>query len=156
MSFAFHDPGKLIDGELELILVDQVPARPLDNYVPAYRFNMRINGSETDIGQIDLRVGDSLHLRMYGGHIGYMVKPEYRGHHYASRACRLLYPLARSHGMQTLWITCNPDNYASRRTAELAGGQFVEIVVLPEDVDMYHEGERQKCRYRVDLWDNLS
>jgi len=151
MSFTFHDPGKLIDGELELVLVDQVPGRPDANWVPAYRFSMRLNGSQYEIGQIDLRIGDTDHLRLYGGHIGYMVKPDYRGHHYAARACRLLYPLARSHGMQVLWITCNPDNYASRRTAELAGGQFVEIVNLPEDVDMYHEGERQKCRYRVEL-----
>ena len=88
---------------------------------------------------------------MYGGHIGYGVLPRYRGHRYAARACKLLFPLARRHGLNPLWITCNPDNIASRRTCELAGGKLVEIVDLPEDIDMYQAGERQKCRYRFDL-----
>jgi hypothetical protein len=29
----------------------------------------------------------------------------------------------------------------------------VEIVDLPEETDMYQEGERQKCRYRLNLQD---
>jgi len=53
--------------------------------------------------------------------------------------------------MTEFWITCNPDNAASRRTCELAGAVLVEIVDLPEDIDMYQEGERQKCRYRLEL-----
>jgi predicted acetyltransferase len=50
-----------------------------------------------------------------------------------------------------LWITCNPENVASRRTCELVGGELVDIVDLPVDSDMYKEGARQKCRYRVKL-----
>lgn len=60
-------------------------------------------------------------------------------------------PLARHHEMTELWVTCNPDNIASRRTCELAGGVLVEIVDLPEDIDMYQEGERRKCRYRFGM-----
>jgi len=88
---------------------------------------------------------------MYEGHLAYGVLPEFRGHHYAARACRLLLPLARSHGMTELWVTCNPDNWASRRTCELAGAVLVDTVDLPEDIDMYQEEERQKCRYRLGL-----
>ncbi|MBN2002344.1 MAG: GNAT family N-acetyltransferase [Anaerolineae bacterium] len=112
---------------------------------------MTLVGQDVDAGAIHLRVGGARHIVMYAGHIAYHVTPEYRGHHYASRACRLLLPLARLHGLNPLWITCNPDNFASRRTCELAGAQFVEIVYLPEDTDMYQEGERQKCRYRLDV-----
>jgi predicted acetyltransferase len=50
-----------------------------------------------------------------------------------------------------VWITCDPDNIASRKTCELAGARLVEIVDLPEDTDMYREGMRQKCRYRIDV-----
>jgi tagatose 1,6-diphosphate aldolase len=149
--FEFQDPGRLIDGELELVLVEQYPGDPAINYVPAYKFKMTLAGHDEGIGRIDLRIGNTNHLVMYGGHIGYHVAPEHRGRHYAARACKLLVPLARSHGLETIWITCNPDNLASRRTCELAGAQFVEIVDLPEDTDMYKEGERQKCRYRLDL-----
>ncbi len=150
-GFEFHDPGKLIDGELELVLAEKHPADPAKNWVPAYKFKMTLVGQDDEIGRIDLRIGNTNHLVMYGGHIGYRVEPEYRGHHYAARAVKLLMPLARRHGMTTLWITCNPDNIASRRTCELAGARFVEIVDLPEDSDMYQAGERQKCRYRLDL-----
>jgi tagatose 1,6-diphosphate aldolase len=98
-----------------------------------------------------LRIGDTVHIKMYAGHIGYRVHPAYRGHHYAAKACRLLLPLARLHGMKTLWITCNPDNFASRRTCEILGASLIEIVDIPHDHEMYLSGERQKCRYRIDL-----
>ena len=112
---------------------------------------MTLVGSLEEVGRIDLRVGNTRHIVMYAGHIGYRVHPKYRGNHYAARSCRLLIPLARHHGLNPLWITANPDNYASRRSCELAGAVFVEIVDLPWDTDMYQMGDRQKCRYRLDL-----
>lgn len=149
--FDFHDPGPLVDDDLELVLVERFPGNLLKGIVPSYRFKMTHVGQDEGIGSIELRVGDTHHILMYGGHIGYRVLPEHRGHRYAAKACRLLLPLARSHAMGVLWITCNPDNAPSRRTCELAGGELVEIVDLPEDTDMYRAGVRQKCRYRIDL-----
>lgn len=150
-EFSFHDPGKLINQDLELVLVARIPGDPAKNYVPAYKFQMRRAGQDEKIGSIELRVGNTKHIVMYGGHVGYRVFLKHRGRRYAARACRLLLPLARSHDLKTLWITCNPDNIASRRTCELAGAKFVEIVDLPQDTDMYQRGERQKCRYRLEL-----
>ncbi len=149
--FKFLNPGHLVDDDLELVLVEEYPGNASIGYVPAYKFEMQFAGTDTKVGNIELRVGDTHHIVMYGGHIAYGVLPQYRGHRFAARACNLLFPLARSHGMETLWITCNPDNIASRRTCELAGGELVEIVDLPGDTDMYQQGERQKCRYRFQL-----
>ena len=150
-AFQFRDPGRLVDGDLELILVETYPGDPAIGYVPAYRFKMTLVGQDEEIGGIELRVGNTNHVVMYGGHIGYWVASEHRGHRYAARGCRLLFPLARSHGLRTLWITCNPDNMASRRTCQIIGAELVEIVDLPDGTDMYQKGERQKCRYRLDL-----
>jgi len=149
--FQFRDPGRLIDGDLELVLVEKRPGDPSRNHVPAYKFKMTLAGQGVEVGAIELRVGDSDHIVMYAGHVGYRVNPEHRGHRYAARACRLLLALARRHGLETLWITCDPDNVASRRTCELAGAELVGIVDLPQDTDMYQRGERRKCRYRLDL-----
>ena len=66
-------------------------------------------------------------------------------------ACQLLFGLARRHGLSELWITCNPDNIASRKTCERLGAEYVETVSLPRDHVLYQRGEREKCRYRIDL-----
>ena len=70
---------------------------------------------------------------------------------FAERAARLLLPLARAHGQQTLWITCNPDNAASRRTCERLSASYVDVVPVPRDNALYSQGDREKCRYRLDL-----
>jgi predicted acetyltransferase len=149
--FQFLDPGPLLDGNLELKLVDKKPGDPATGIVPAYVFEMRHRGHVQSFGHIDLRVGHTPRLDLYGGQIGYDVDPTYRGQRYAARSVKMLLPLARRHGLQTVWITCNPDNIASRRTAERAGGIFVEIVDLPMDHEMYQRGDRKKARYRIDL-----
>jgi tagatose 1,6-diphosphate aldolase len=148
-DFEFIDPGPLADGELELALVETKPGDPARQWLPNYVFEMRVAGHKA--GGINLRIGYTHNIVMYGGHIGYGVEPEFRGHHYAERACRLILPLAKAHGLDTIWITCNPDNIASRRTMERLGAELVEIVPLPEDNDQYARGDREKCRYRLDL-----
>jgi tagatose 1,6-diphosphate aldolase len=150
-DFVFHDPGVLVDGDLTLVLAETIPADPVKGFVPAYAFDLVRRDREGAIGHVHLRIGWNEHLVRYAGHVGYGVDAEHRGQRYAARACKLLLPLARSHGLEALWITCNPDNWASRRTCELAGARLVEIVDLPEDTDMYRRGERKKCRYCLDL-----
>ena len=63
----------------------------------------------------------------------------------------LLFELARKHGLEYLIITCNPDNYPSRKTCEYVGGKLLEIVELPTDSDMRARGETEKCIYRFEL-----
>lgn len=128
-EFEFLDPGPLIDGDLALVLTEQTPADPSRNWAPAYTFRMQLPGGE-EAGSINLRIGEQEALVRYGGHIGYGVNPEHRGHHYAARAVRLLLPFARRHGLQTVWITCNPDNWASRRL----GAVYVRSSISPSRV----------------------
>lgn len=145
------DPGTLVDRELELMLVEKFLGNPGWGLAPAYRFKMANTYDGRELGRIELRVGNTTELRMYSGHIGYRVHKAHRGHRYAARGVRLLVPLARYHQLEILWITCNPDNFASRRSCELAGLELIEIVDLPKTTDMYRRGERQKCRYRLAL-----
>src|SRR5262249_2575726 len=134
-----------------------------DGNVPQYLFWMRLrpfamSATGPDFtpqvviaGSISLRIGDSEDLRMYLGHFGYNVYPPARGNHPAERSCRLIYNRARKHGMRDLCITCNPENNASRRTCLRLGAQYVNTVYLPTGHILYQRGERQKCRYRLDL-----
>lgn len=146
----FLDPGRLVDNELELVLDDFHEADPIRNLVPYYRFRMVQVLTRLTMGSISLRLGNQPHIVLYAGHIGYGVDEAYRGNRYAARSVKLLLPHARLHGIAPVWITCNPDNLPSRRSCEIAGGVFVEIVDLPPDNPMYKIGERKKCRYRFD------
>ena len=149
-AFSFLEPGKLTDNELELVLVKKIPADEKKGYVPSYEFEMRNAKTGEKIGDINLRVGNNENTK-YGGHIGFEVDENFRGHRYAARSLKLLFPLAKKHGINPLWITCNPENTPSRKTCELAGGKLIEIVDLPKHNDQYQRGDRKKCRYRFDL-----
>ena len=124
------------------------------NTPPGYTFWMHTSHPDLPIsiaGSISLRLGHSTDLDYYLGHIGYHVLPPAQGHRYAQRACQLLLPLARAHGQKTLYLTSNPGNLPSRRTIERLGATFLTTVTLPPDNPLYTQGDRQKCRYRLDL-----
>lgn len=148
-DFQFIDPGPLTDGELEVVLTKTTPADPARAWLPDYTFEMRVGGEKA--GRISLRIGNTMKMVNYCGHIGYAVEPQFRGHHYAERACRLVLPIAKAHGQNPVWIMCNPSNIASRRTLDRLGAELVEIVRVPLNSELYEIGDRESCRYRVDL-----
>ena len=137
------------DGDLRLALGRVDPADGSRWSVPAYRFVMLLGAVRA--GMISLRGGDNERRGRYAGQGGFAVDPPFRGQRLAERATRLLLPLARVHGLDPLWLTCDPDNAASIRTLEGLGAVFVERVDLPPDYDRYAAGERQKLRFRLDL-----
>ena len=151
MEFTFCDPGALGDGDLELRLEQTVMDTSGDEVLPTYRFRLVNVTDRVDMGGINLRIGNGENLVRYRGHVGYSVDPQHRGRGYAARACRLILPLAAHHGLSPLWITCDPDNVASRRTCERLGAKLIEIVTVPAGTEAYRAGARQKYRYRLDL-----
>ena len=145
----FYPVSDLRDGEIFLRLERTCGAQPEKRWLPAYYFSICL-ADGTKAGYCDLRIGHN-EKTYIGGNIGYGIDAPYRGHHYAARACLLLFRLARKHGMDHLFITCDPDNHASARTCELAGGSYVETATIPEDNEMYAEGKRQAMVYRFEL-----
>jgi len=135
-------------GDLELRLSDY--SVHSFHRVPTYSFRMFSQQSGEELGQINLRIGSTPHVERYAGHIGYGVNRAHRGHHYAARSVNLILPLARKHGINPVWITCDPENAASRRSLEIAGAEFVEIVDVPPTCGIRRFGGKlQKCRYRL-------
>lgn len=145
----FINTDFLKSDEITLVLEKTVDGNDEKGWVPAYHFAI-CNDRGIKMGVCDLRVGHNDNL-YYGGNIGYGIEEEYRGRHYAGKACLLLFELARKHDLKYLIITCNPDNYASRKTCEYAGGELLEIVEVPEDSDMREKGEFEKCIFRFQL-----
>ncbi len=150
-AFRFRDPGVLVDGDLQLLLRRTLKGDQRRGIVPEYIFDMvQAERPSTVMGRISLRVGNTEHIEMYAGHIGYSVDPPYRGRRLAARSCLLILPLARAHGINPMWITCNPENTASRRTCEIIGSKLVETVPIPPDDPLYRWDTKWKCRYRLD------
>lgn len=149
--FRFQKPGLLRDGDLLLRLHKKTPAAPVKKYVPAYEFHMFRPGGKRVMGVLHLRIGSARVLR-YPGHIGYKVGSRFRGHGLAARACRLILPLARAHGLKAVWLSVRPGNAASCKTCENLGAEYMGTVRLPAG----HEMCRRCCtghmrRYRLNV-----
>ncbi len=127
--------------------------------VPQYLFWMRAYDLEYNpniiiAGSISLRIGDSEGFaHVPGSYWLQRLAPRARGRHYAQRkpanSCSAL--PAGMDWESELWITCNPDNIASRKTQSDSAAEHVETVSLPRDHVLYQRGESEKCRYRIDL-----
>ena len=145
----FYDVADLRTDEIFLRLTKTCDAKPEKRWLPAYYFDICLLDG-TAIGSCDLRIGhnDKTYI---GGNIGYVIDEPYRGHHYAAKACKLLFTQAKKHGLEYLIITCDPSNVASYKTCERAGGKYVETADIPEDNEMYEEGKRQVKIYRFEL-----
>jgi predicted acetyltransferase len=148
MSADAHiEPGPLRDGELTVVFTGFAPHQM--HRVPTYHFRMVHTETTEEMGRINLRTETNTTIERYAGHIGYSVREKHRGHRYAARSVMLLLPLARQLAIDPVWITCNAENLASRRSCELAGAELIEIVNVPPDYGGYAFGDRQKCRYRL-------
>jgi len=149
----FSDTSLLSSEHLMLVLTRftdaLTDAPPERQKVPSYHFDICTRSGER-LGECTLRLG-YIRRVYYGGHIGYGIDEAHRGHHYAEEASRILFRLAKAHGMDYLYITCDPDNLPSRRTCERLGGELLEIAQLPENNDMREHGLKRVCVFRYEL-----
>jgi predicted acetyltransferase len=140
-------PANLAFGDVRLRFIGVVPGDPPRGLVPSYQFGILMSDA-LDVGKISLRVGDTEHIHVCAGHIGYEVQQRFRGHGFAFQACRAIAPFVRVF-YQTVTITCDPDNQASIRTIEKLGAKFIDEVDVPRHDPHYARGSRRKRRY---LW----
>jgi predicted acetyltransferase len=145
-AFRFTSFGDLAAGPVVVRIEGRNQGEP--GGVPEYECAVHRREDDRRVGQVTVRIGSTPWIERYAGHIGYTIDEEHRGHRYAAAACRAIQPIARHHGLFTLWITVDPENVASRRTCEILGAELVEIVDVPAHTAMARRGERRKCRYR--------
>jgi tagatose 1,6-diphosphate aldolase len=104
-----------------------------------------------ELGVINLRCSSVPHIEQYAGHVGFAVHEPHRGHRYAARSIALLIAFSKQLKFESVYITCDPENVASRRSIELAGGEYLGIMDVPANCIIHKTGHPLKCRYRIEV-----
>ena len=85
------------------------------------------------VGRVSIRHELNDFLVREGGHIGYVVVPEFRRRGYATAMLRRSLEIARRDlGIDRVLLTCDDDNVASIRTIEKNGGVLENVVTGPD------------------------
>lgn len=85
------------------------------------------------VGRVAIRHRLTEALQREGGHIGYVVVPEYRRRGHATTMLRLALPIAREKSGETrILVTCDDGNAGSARTIEKNGGVLENVAITPD------------------------
>ena len=99
---------------------------------------------DTYIGRLSLRHELNQALLLWGGHIGYQIRPSKRRRGYGKEILRLGLLKAKERGLTRVLVTCDEDNTGSRKIIEYNGGQLENIIEV-EDSPV------RKMRYWIDI-----
>jgi len=146
MSIPLLPPPSTSFEDIRVEFVSITEGDPERGFVPRYCFCI-LNEAGTDIGHVNVRVGDTEHVRLAAGHIGFEIAEGYRGNRYASKACLALAPWIATFKEHVL-ITVDPDNLPSIHTVERIGGVFLDEVDVPKGDPHYLRGSFRKRRYQ--------
>lgn len=108
-----------------------------------------IKEKSQEIGRIVLRLG-SIQDHYYDGHIGYAIKPEYRGHNKSFQACLLLKPIMLDLGLSEVVLSCDPANIPSKKIIVKLGGEYLEKAMIPSKQKKYFNPEEEEKE--IYLW----
>ncbi|MBQ2667843.1 MAG: GNAT family N-acetyltransferase [Clostridia bacterium] len=110
---------------------ETVPA----GYVPSSTYLAVRVADDRLVGIIDLRHHiDHPILSVWGGHIGYSVRPSERRRGYAKEMLRLNLENCRARGLEKVLITCIHGNIASEKTILANGGVFENEVTVDGEI----------------------
>lgn len=140
----FYDFDFLTDGEIDLKISGKYLGD--EEMLPFYYYDIFLK--DRFIGRISVRIGSNFHS-YYNGNIGYEIEENFRGKNYALKACKLVLPIAKAHGMNELLLTCDENNIPSYKTIEKLGGELLEIVKPPKNYFAYRENMKKQRIYKL-------
>lgn len=97
-----------------------------DGNVGFNTFFLSIGGKLVGSGSLRHELNET--LAIYGGHIGYAVRPSERKKGYGSLILHLTLEKAREFGFQRVFVTCDTDNLASVKIIEKNGGRLEDRI----------------------------
>ncbi len=147
--FEFTDKFDTIEsGELILKITQKYGGN--DEMIPFYYYGIIRKADSVTVGKISIRIGNNFHS-YYNGHIGYEIFKEYRGNCYAYKASLMVLDVARFHGMEFIYLTCDESNTASYKTIERLGAKLVKICYVPKEYFGWHKDMEKQRIYKLGL-----
>ncbi len=142
----FEIPKHLNSGPVHLVFEKIVTPNPVGELVPFYHFKI-VNEEDIIVGHINLKIGDTRHITMCAGNIGYEILEKYRGNSFSYHACLALVPFIKNY-YDKIIITVDPTNFASIRIIEKLGATFIDKIKIPPDDPSYLSGAHYKKRFK--------
>ena len=130
-NFLHHDLEAMPFGQYLELLAAQARGELLPpGHVPS-TFLFAFAGSRI-VGRVSIRHTLTPDLERLGGHIGYVVVPEFRRQGCATAMLAQALQIARDDlGLTRVLLTCDDDNVGSIRTIEKNGGVLENVVAAP-------------------------
>ncbi len=89
-----------------------------------------VDGDEY-IGRASIRHELNDELLLVAGHIGYEIRPTKRRQGYGTQILALALERAREMGIYKVLVTCDTDNFGSRKIIEANGGKLENEIQVP-------------------------
>jgi predicted acetyltransferase len=126
----------------DLIMLENVDTCPKDKVCSDTYLGVRVSDNAI-VGIIDFRHHiDHPILGVWGGHIGYSVRPKERKKGYATEMLKQVLVKCREKALDKALITCDSDNIGSKKTITANGGIYEKTVQV--------DGVKKE-RYWIDL-----
>jgi predicted acetyltransferase len=127
----YYQEGMPFSRYLEVLAEQERGVNLLPNHVPS-TFLFAFDGHRI-VGRVSIRHMLNDLLRRVGGHIGYVVVPEFRRQGHATTILRMALHIASEQlGIGRVLVTCDDDNVGSIRTIEKNGGMLENVVMGPD------------------------
>jgi predicted acetyltransferase len=127
----YYQPGMSYARYLEVLDERERGVNLAPGQVPStFMFGFK---GERIVGRVSIRHRLTEALLRVGGHIGYVVVPEFRRQGHATAMLRLAVQFAHDKlGLDRVLVTCDDDNIGSIKTIENNGGVLEAIITGPD------------------------
>jgi len=85
----------------------------------------------TFIGRLNIRFRLTPDLEVWGGHVGYAIRPSFQGRGFGTHLLAQAIAPARAGGLTGLLLTCTDGNLGSIKVIEANGGKLISVVPHP-------------------------
>lgn len=111
-------------------------------------FDIYVPSIDRVVGRVEYRFEEAKELKYYGN-IGYVVYLPYRGNNYAYQATQMLIKIIKERypEIHEIYITCNPDNLASKKTIEKFDVTYLGCIKVEKKHELYRLGDKEKDIY---------